>query len=259
MSGLYAALNIGSLNFVYTIALVHPTIPLLWKNKILPLYIALPITALFGLCILQAQYTIGLLIFLLSCVIYLLPRLFGKKQLGKLFFAIICTAPVLIMIPNLLVAIAHSDFMADFGSVSERLGDLGYMLQGSDLTMAKESDVESRTELVNRSITTFVKNPFGCFFFGGKGAGGHSKIFDTLANWGLLGLMVMVVYYKRLYKVYFSDSRNKPYYLILVYIFILVILLSSLNPSWWIESVCFYIPLVFKYIDMSTTENSLGQ
>lgn len=98
---------------------------------------------------------------------------------------------------------------------SERLAvrfeQLSYYLQFGDLSVAGGS-LESRAVLMRRSWDAFISNPiFGAGEHRGNNLiiGHHSLILDNLGAFGILGAILLFIYFKMQYKIMLSALNKK--------------------------------------------------
>ena len=244
---LYDWKNIGGYTFVYFIVLLHPLIILAYKKKkIRGWWAFLGSVAVLSLTI-YSEYTTALLLVLITLLLYFFKKDFKAKQL--MFFAIIT------MLAILLFSELFSDFLMWLADVvgSENIAMRLEALAGGRTGM--ENSEDNRLELYENSFKTFLRNPlFGSFLNGGSGIGGHSFILDFMAQFGLVGVIVLFFMYRTIYKRFFVRYKNVEGYGYILWLFAQAVILSTVNTGMWLSVLAFFIPVFLKTIYRGETE-----
>lgn len=241
-AALYDWKNIGGYTFVYFVVLLHPLLILAFKKGKLKLWWALlGSLAVFALAI-YSEYTTALLLTLVTSLLYFFKKNFTAKQL--LIFAVVAMASILLF----------SELFADFlrwladvvgsDSISIRLEALAGGRTGI------ENSEDNRIELYEASLKTFFQNPlFGSFLNeGSKGIGGHSFILDFMAQFGIVGALVLFFMYKVMYQRFFTQYHGIEGYGYVLWIFIQALILSTINTGAWIVILAFFAPIFLNVI-----------
>lgn len=238
---MYNWLNIGDYSFVYTLVLLYPVVILAYKMKKVPLIAALGAAVLCIAVAIFTEYTIALILVILSSFLLLTKR--GLTSKGILFFAIFCIIMFFVFSSNI------STFLKWLGSSvnSEQMSDRLVAL--SEGQKGLESAEDNRFELYTMSFNTFLERPlYGIFLTGNWGVGGHSFILDNLAQYGLIGGTIMFFMYRGVYKVFFKPFSDRVGYGYVLWIFIQAIILSLINTGMWLEVICLYAPVFINVI-----------
>ena len=169
--------NVGDYYFVYAIPILITTLAVLMENKKIDEKIfILCFIALFFFFILQAEYTLALLITMIGLLVVLYKSI--KNMIFKMIF-IFASIFILILLPNILSLIAdniHSTQMA------LRITELQEFFSSGS---ADGHNLNGRLNLYWKSILAFLKSPI----FGNRtlGFNGHALFLTILADTGLLG------------------------------------------------------------------------
>ena len=112
-----------------------------------------------------------------------------------------------------------------------------------------ENSDDNRLALYEVSFKTFLLNPIiGTCFEGGYVGGGHSAILDFMAQYGCVGLIVLIWMYVTIYKTFYLPYKNCKGYGFAVWVFIQSILLSIINTGFWFIVLAVFAPLAFRYV-----------
>ncbi len=201
---LYINMNIGGFGFIYTITLVFPLLAYWMKTNALTFIMGIATFILAVLCIMASQYTIALLMLLISIVLCFFPRKI-KRYYIYIFIAILLF--LIILGPWLANFFLYLSDAVEGKMLSARLYEIYQILSGSGVEM--DSDTVGRVELIRKSWNTFADN----FIIGSsEGLGDHSYIVDNLARFGVMGLVAMIISFRCLYKQYISKLKNSELY-----------------------------------------------
>lgn len=238
---LYEQKNIGGYDFVYTIVLLYPLIILAYKRKKLNPILVTIMTSGILIFLIYAEYTTALLFFLVTTTMFFMRRSFKERDV--VMFAIV--AIILCMIFSDEISQWLTWFADQLNSeiFSERL----YALAGGTDGLAESES--NRLELYMKSFNTFLNHPMlGTFLSGGYGSGGHSFILDMLAQFGLLGAVVLVYMYRRIFHLYYEKYRTEREYGYVLWTFVQAILLSVINTGMWLYVLTLYVPILLTLI-----------
>lgn len=234
---LYEWKNIGGYHFVYLVVLLYPLLIFAYKQKKIGIVLTIGISAGLFLMLLMAEYTIALLLFLVTTILFVEKRNLGGKEVT-----------VLILVA-LMLCVVFSDYVSDFFTLlgdklnNDNFSSRLYALAGGKKGLETADD--NRLELYTMSLNTFLSHPlFGTFMSGGYGSGGHSFVLDAFAQFGLLGAAVLYFMYRRIYVIFYKPLKDKPGYGYLLWAFAQAILLSCINTGMWLEVLALYIPII---------------
>lgn len=232
--------NIGGYNFVYSLVLVHPLLILGYKrnkiNKALALCCSITVLTIS----IYSGYTTAFLLSILSSYMYLLDKDLSPKRLARWLIG-----------AGIIVILFYTVFSNILLKLSEVISneDIAYRLKA--LAGGKtgiENSEDNRLELYRMSLNTFLQSPIlGALTSGGIN-GGHSFILDFLAQFGLIGLIILFAMYRTIYKNFFAPYKSKKGYGFVVWLFIQTIFLSIVNTGMWLMVLTVFIPIGLKSI-----------
>ncbi|MBO4213226.1 MAG: hypothetical protein J5894_03840 [Clostridia bacterium] len=234
-------MNVGGYETAYTLLLLYPLVIYAYKQRKIHLITAIGISLLFFICILRSQYTIALLMFIVTTVLFFMKRDITTKHVWILLAA----AAVLILI-----------FWAFFSSLFEIMARNVESKEISDRLLALSGGVDglSNTEdqrltLYMRSINSIISYPIiGGFWFGGL-IGGHSYILDIIAKWGIFGAAALFVIYRKIYTMFYKPYRLEKGFGYVLWIFLQTIFLSIINTGAWLNVLALFVPILLCFID----------
>ena len=234
-------MNVGGYETVYTALLLYPLVIYAFKQKKIHLATAVVIALVLLVFILRSQYTIALLLFIVTTGLF-----FTKKDLtSKQVWIMLAAAAVLILafwavFSSLIELLAKN---VESKEISSRLFALAGGVDGLS------SSEDKRWELYIRSFTTMFRYPIiGGYWFEGM-TSGHSFILDMLANWGALGAMALFFVYRKIYNMFYRPYRFDRGFGYILWIFLQTIFLSVLNTGAWIAVLTLFVPVMLCFID----------
>lgn len=239
--------NIGGYDFVYICVLLYPSLILAYKLKRVNRLVFYILFALLLALIIASEYTIALLLFIISSILYFAGRKLTAKQLfilGIIIFVLLFS--LWDFFKNFLLLLAD---IINRDSVSDRLRALAGGVQ------ALENFEDNRLELYTISITAFFKSPvFGQIFVTNAYAGGHSFMLDLLANYGIIGGATIAFCYRNIYRYFFKPFSNEQGFGFVLWSFAQAILLSFVNTGMWLNVIAFFVPMISYVIYNVTSE-----
>lgn len=238
----YSWLNIGGYDFIYTVVLLYPLIILAWKKKKIPLVVAVALTVGVYALVILSQYTIALLLIIISTALYFVPSTFSKK--GLIIMTVLGVFALIVLWGPITDFLNWLSDVLDSEIVGERLDGIAGGQEGL------ENLEDNRMDLYRMSLFTFLTNPIVGRLFGryGYGIGGHSAILDMLGQYGIIGLALLILMYRSVYKNFFKEHSKKHGFGFVIWFFIQAILLSILNTGLWFFVLCVYGPLFINMI-----------
>jgi len=124
-------------------------------------------------------------------------------------------------------------------TLSERFGFISDTLNGVENT----SDAGNRVPIYTIQMEYFIEFPItGAWLFNPNRFAGHSLIFDTLGEFGLIGLFVLFLFFKQIFVKFYLPFKKEEYFGYLVWSFLLYIGLSFVNPTGMFVVLGFLIP-----------------
>lgn len=235
--GLYKLANIGGFAFVYTMVLSLPILIYWFRNSLFTKFNKLSIflIILIFYTVIKTEYTIALLLLIsLSSLFFLTQKNINIKQCILTIVLCICTFEL--FAPLISDGLNYVASNIESVNMSERLNDLSLRIIGEETD--SNGDLEARNERYMKSINVFLSNPLG-FWFTPQKIGGHSYILDNLARFGIIGIFLIWIMIKSLYKNYVIIYKGNNAFNYATFMLFGFIVLISVNTT------AFYIPLTF--------------
>ncbi|MBQ8351564.1 MAG: O-antigen ligase family protein [Clostridia bacterium] len=229
----YYKAGVGGYGFVYGSVFLVYTLLLYGHrqhNRTMKVLLLL-LTILTCVMIVFASYTTALLLMLIVLLLSLYARTNSRK--ATVIFAFLIAAIVLLINPilNGIYEIAQN---MDLYWISKRIGQL--------INAETSGNVEglTRVQLYMRSMNSFLENPI----FGAGEVGGHSMFFDTLGNYGLFGLILLVSICTWL-GVMMKETKKREG---LAYILVIALLVvNTIDQIVFIPLMLFVVPLIMQH------------
>lgn len=237
LSRFYQSLNIGGFDFIYHLPFLAPLMIYLFKksSKWWLKVLALGGLTVLALTIYEAQYTTALVLSAVSITLIFLPEKVDMKKM--VFYYFILLFLLYFFASSVSLFLGQMSEKTEVSVYTERLGNISELFAGEDLS---GNDANNRLLLYQKSINSFVQNPF---MGSSSSFGGHSFILDMLGGYGLLGLIVAICGLYNLYKNSVRRYRSRSIYVFSVYLFVLQCAVGILNPVFAIEVFLLLIPL----------------
>lgn len=233
--------NIGGYEFIYAVVLLYPILIYAYKRRKINLFFTLVIAVLIFVLLLYSEYATALLFFIVSSSLFFLPKDISNK--GIIIFSSVCLVFVV------LFSSVFSDILLWLSKQfqSETLAHRFEALAGGAEGIINSED--NRLELYQKSFNTFLQNPiFGCMLTRVSIIGGHSALLDTLANYGILGITLIIWMYRNFYLVFFKPYVKEKGGGFVLWIFIQIIIFSLINTGFFFTVMSLYAPLLLKLI-----------
>ena len=237
----YSWMNIGGYEFVYTVVLTYPLLVLAFKRGMISIFKTTVLSVIIFICLLRAEYTTALIFFIITTSMYFMKKSLKPKDLA--IFVIVAVLFVTFFsgaVSNMLKSISG---LVESKNVSERVEALSEGRKG----MEESEDI--RWKMYSASLNSFFRRPLlGSFLTGGGGAGGHSFALDTMAQYGIIGILLMFFMYRKLFRLFYRKYHGEDDHGYIVWIFAQAVLLSIINTGMWLEVLAFYVPVVLYAI-----------
>lgn len=211
---LYRSMNIGSFLFVYTVVPMLPLLLYSLRTKLYNKWLVGCILILLSVTIYKTQYATAFLIGLIACIFLLLPlrltaKNIKKRLIGIIVLSILCI-PIFALFFDILAENVESEIL------SQRFQEISSFFN-NDTSLEEDSDLGVRFQLWTGSFKGFLEHPItGCYIWGKeetmKWLGGHSFILDMMCKWGILGLFLVILMFKSIYKLFILPYKNQPIY-----------------------------------------------
>ena len=243
----YDLMNIGGYDFVYTCVLVYPIAIYAFKRKRLHWAIMTAIVILnFFLCI-TSGYTIAFIFVVLSTIFLIFPKNLSVTQVIiilaiSLFLIIVLSDYVSMGLNSLADVIKNKD-------ISERLRALANGREG-----LQDID-DDRVGLYLTSLQSFIDSPILGGMINGTRMGGHSFIFDTMAQYGMFGIIFLIAMYRIIYKYLFRPYKNCEGFGFVFWTFLQILMFSAVNTGMWLPVLGFFAPVLFAFINKKGAGN----
>lgn len=255
---MYKSMNIGGFIFVYTTV---PMIPLLlysYKTEMFNKWLLLAFIILLSITIYKSQYATASLLVLTSLLFMLLPLNLTSKNIRKRIF-ITCILAVLCL-PALSLCFEFLANNVESEILSQRFQELS-LFSHSEKTLDSDSDLGERLQLWTSSFRGFLEHPItGCYVLGKtetlKWLGGHSFILDAMCRFGILGLFLIVLMFKRIYNLFLLPYKHHPIYVYAYIAYWINVVQCLLNPTTAEIILIFLLPL-FVVISSSSKINAI--
>ena len=239
----YNMANIGGYDFVYLLVLLYPILIYAYKRKKIKLLPAILLSAGIFFCVLASEYALALLFFVMSTVLFFVKRNFTRKRL--LLLLLLSAVIILLLWTQVSRLITWSTQFIESEIVRERLLALAGGREGLNATDDK------RLELYLRSIKTFLQQPILGRLTPGSSyllAGGHSFILDALAEFGIVGGLVLFFVYRNIYNLFYRPLEKDSDYGFVYWCFLFPLIMSLLNTGMWGFYLMFAAPLLIRLV-----------
>lgn len=243
MESLVMNMNIGGFSYNYGWALMTTLLVMMIKEKNRYIWIELTAIVLFGLAIFMSEYTLAIIFYVVSLLLIFAPRVFDKRQ-----FIVITILLSIMVVANLLWVSQLIAYFADNyfeGVVSDRLQDLSAVLSGQGNLVSETSDVAERQRVYSMSIEALISHPFGVWDI--KQVGGHSFVLDCIGRFGILGIILIIVSYRSIFKSFIKPFSNSSKYGFALFAFLVTIITEIVNPQPNLIYITFILPVFGKY------------
>lgn len=225
-TSLYLSMNIGGFSFIYNIVLMIPIVIGQYKNRLMVPVLAMSLLVLFYLVVEKSQFTTAFLLSVLLSPLFFIQKSFNAraafKYMAILFFVFLMVRAIL----PLLLDIFSSNVSGD--AVQTRLVELSDFLSGEG--SGTNSDLEARQDLYSASYEAFLSSPLWGTLDKTK-VGGHSYLLDAMGVYGLLGLLLYFICWRKLYRVYFKPIATRKWFGYFLMVFLLAIIMTIVNPQ----------------------------
>ena len=244
MYAMKTSMNVGNFDTVYGCATLVPIGVLLikWRSKLfsnkLHQLVAIVATALMVYFVYVSQFTIALVGTLLMMLTIVFPKYLSlsyfKKTIWAGLFAVILTWSVL---PPVLHSIADS---IDSEIMAERFEGIAITLEGGNDTGSL--DVELRQAAYEKPLQA-MSSTYMLGTWSDDGSGGHSHLLDSIGKYGIIGIILLLVFYKSVLKLFYVPYKHEPWVYYFLYGVLGTTLFYLVNPSELFPQLLFCYPL----------------
>lgn len=257
---LYYRHNIGGFGFCYSLVIAIPSVIFLYKITRKRHYLF--VLVLFYFCIFRSEYAIGLLLALISLVLF-----FFKKTTKHILFYLMFLASGLILIASIFSsALANlfnyfGEYLITLGrtSLGNRFIELYQLFEKQELG----KDLILRFEVYSKSLLAFSENPIGGLLFNkesGHAIGGHSEILDLLGSFGIILFLIffsLMFLYLVLLRNQFYFTNYYGYWKYTIFIFTIISAINTVFVGFEISIVTFLLPISICRFEENMYENNL--
>lgn len=244
MYAMKTTMNVGNFDTVYGCASLAPIGILLikWRsdlfaNKLYQLLTVLA-TAMMIYFVYVSQFTIALVGTLLMTLTIVFPKYISltyfKKTIWVGLFAVIFIWSVLPPVLHIIADSVDSEIMA------ERFEGIAITLEGGN--DSGSLDVELRQAAYEKPLQA-ISSTLMVGTWSGDGSGGHSHLLDTIGKYGIIGVILLLVFYKSILKLFYIPYKNEPWVYYYLYGLLGVTFFYAFNPSELFQQVLFCYPL----------------
>lgn len=253
-------LNVGNFDTVYGFATMLPIAIMFfkWRNvfrrKVYSGILFFLLIALMAATVYVGQYTISFMVCLLMLILFVCPKEISSRFFKRsLIIAVIAFAALRFIAPPLLNAIAE---FSNSETMSTRLIDVSNSLaSGKDVSSAG-SDYSERAQTYNKSLQTIREYTIlGSWDYGL--VGGHSFILDNIALMGLIGIFLLIKFYKSIITNFLSPYKRYPWIYYYYYGLIAAIIFHVLNPNGIYVQLLFVFPVSAYLFDELCVEKEI--
>ncbi len=234
---LYASANIGGFALIYELVLIAPLIVYLVKKRKINMILGIGFIALLGITIFNSEYTTALLMYVLSLILFLIPKITKRKIL-----VIVVVLAILFVFNSMYFADMFDNLSQTVESetLAARFGELADFLREGEST--DDSNAANRLNLYRKSIKTFFSSGM-LGAWKNSSIGGHSFVFDTMGKFGLLGVALMIIMYRIIYKMFINPYKKEDFYPYVYYTYLIAIFMAFINPKTYFFIFICIIPL----------------
>lgn len=222
---IYVKKNIGSFAFVYELVLLTPLLVYLTRSKWVKPIIGYLLIAFFGVVIVATEYGMAVMLYFASLLLLVFPKLTSKKLMILLLVLVLVFVIGAELVANVFEQLSLS---VDSETLAERFLAVAETLRGEDELSSATG--ESRIELYTKSLESFWDTAL-LGKWGNGGIGGHSFVFDTMGNYGLLGIAGLIIVFFTIYKLCLKPYPGEDIFPYLLWTCLLGIILMVLNPK----------------------------
>lgn len=243
---LYRSLNIGSFLFVYTTVPMIPLILYSFRNKVFNRWLIGTILILLSITLYKTQYATAFMLLLITLVFLFLPLNLTPNNIRKRLF--VTSILFILCLPILSLGFEFLAKNVDSEILSQRFQELS-VFSNNESSLDEESDLGTRFQLWTSSFRGFLEYPItGCYIWGKvetlKWVGGHSFILDFMCQFGILGLFLIVLMFRYIYKLFLHPYKKHPIYVYAYIAYWINIIQCLLNTTTAEIILVFLVPLL---------------
>ena len=236
----YKLMNIGGVDFIYQLVLMFPLLIYAIRQGSKKIRIvSIVAIVVFLMTILISEYTTALIFALSSSLLFLMPANASGKKLMTTTIGIIIVLLTAVYVFDIFGFMAST--FEERTAVAERLQDISNHINGVSYA---GGDYDSRLDKWTISLEAFFSSPI---YGTGHEGGGHSYILDHLAQYGMIGMIILIIIFNRMFKLSVRKYEHSVLYSTLFFVFIAELGLTLLNPYIHLIIFTLVVPL-FTYV-----------
>lgn len=222
----YKMVNIGGYEFIYALVLLIPV--LFWMIKRAKGFwkiVYVSVLILDVLCIYVSQYTIALICMAIALVMVWMQKNRRAASIFAIFMVVFLSLGGMTFLGQLVYWVSD---LIEFDYVSDRLRQVAQLISGQ--TVNTETSRE-RIEHYMNQLEAFSSSPIlghNWYDFSVRYVSGHSLVLDVLGGTGIVGGIVLVVLFRKLYQLVIRTKRRVSPYIRATWIMAVVV--AILNP-----------------------------
>ena len=202
----YVKENIGNFIFVYELVLLTPLLIYLTRSKWVKPIIGYLLIAFVGVVIVATEYGMAVMLYFASLLLLVFPKLTSKKLMILLLVLVLVFVVGAELVAN---AFEQLSLSVESETLAERFLAVAETLRGEDDLSSATG--ESRIELYTKSLESFWDTAL-LGKWGRGSIGGHSFAFDTIGNYGLLGVGGLIIMFLTIYKLCLKPCRDEEFF-----------------------------------------------
>lgn len=237
----YLKANIGSFSLAYGLVLLTPLVIHLTKSRKINVIIGIGLLVLIGVTLMVMEYGMAVILYAASLSLLLIPKLTTKKIIVLLVIVLLFVFLFGGVLANVFEQISLS---VDSETLAERFMAVADVLRGEDKTSS--ATAQNRTEFYNMSLRVFAETSL-LGRWGRKNVsvtGGHSFVLDAMGDFGLLGIVALIVVFVTMYQLALKPYKSRNCYPYFLWTYLLACVLMIMNPKTYGMIFLLVIPLV---------------
>lgn len=256
MMNLKMNLNVIDYDGVYELVVLLPLLIMLYKwrnlfkNRGRAAFVSIFLIVFVLWVITMSKFTIALIVSVVLLALVLIRKKSSPKLIRKrLCASIICGCILVFIAPTVLNMV--SGVIKD-ESVSSRIEGLALQMGGKSEVIEEGTDNYARQQAYMMSIDSIIKYPL----IGGwkeEVSGGHSFILDTVAKYGLIGLLLIIIYYSTIFRRFILCYKQYPWIHYYYFGFATIVILCFVNPGSFYPQLLFAYPISALIFSQKTT------
>lgn len=206
--------------------------------------------------LLYGQFALSIMLAVLLCFLILINILFKPKLYIWIIIFVLSSAVFIMLTNEISEILLKISTLVPQGYISDRIADMASFLINNESVHSS-----MRIQFYTGDIYNFFHYPAtGSLALRASGietdllAGGHSSVFGLFANYGFFVSSCFILFFALIYKKIISLWQNNAYKLFLIPVIFIFILLSFLNPTLNVQTLCFVIMIIIPSLPLLTAD-----